>query len=59
MQRTLLLTLCFMLMLLSIGLMIYGIKADKQMVTIAMPLLVVGISLLTVANAKNAKNKKK
>lgn len=55
MPRTALLTLCIILMLLSIGLMIYGIRTDKQMVTIAMPLLVVGISLLTVANAKNKK----
>ncbi|WP_353216841.1 hypothetical protein [Sandarakinorhabdus sp.] len=54
-----LLIFAFALMLLSIGLLIYGIKTDKSLVTVAMPLLVVGISLLTVANAQNAKNKKK
>jgi hypothetical protein len=47
-----------LLLIASIGLLIYGIATDKSMVTIAMPLLVAGISLGTVANAQNAKNKK-
>jgi CHASE2 domain-containing sensor protein len=52
-------TLSALLMLVSIGLLIYGIVADRPMIPIAMPLLVVGIALGTVANAQNAKNKQK
>ncbi len=44
-------------MLAAIVLLVFGIMSDKPMVTIAMPLLVVGISLGTVANAKNKKQK--
>jgi|GEM_PF-6565051 len=44
-------------MLGAIVLLIFGIVSDKPMVTIAMPLLVVGISLGTIANAKNKKQK--
>ncbi|MBU6166646.1 MAG: hypothetical protein KGQ52_11025 [Alphaproteobacteria bacterium] len=55
----LLLGFAFVLMLASIGLLIFGIMNKTPMIPIAMALLVTGISLLTVANAQNAKNKKK
>jgi hypothetical protein len=51
-------TLSALLLICSIGLLIYGIATDKSFVTIAMPLLVVGISLGTVANAQKNKKQK-
>ncbi len=51
-------TLSALLLIVSIGLLIYGIVSDKSMVAIAMPLMVVGISLGTVANAQKNKKQK-
>jgi CHASE2 domain-containing sensor protein len=43
------------LLVLSIGILIYGIANDMPLVPIAMPLLVVGMGLSTVAQARKKK----
>jgi CHASE2 domain-containing sensor protein len=52
---TMLRILAIMLMLASSGLLIWGIMNDKPMVPIAMPLLVVGIAVSTVARKREGK----
>jgi hypothetical protein len=47
--------LAIVLMLASIGLLIFGILNDKPMVTIAMPLLVVGIAVGAQARKREGK----
>lgn len=47
--------LAIALMLASIGLLIFGIVNDKPMVTIAMPLLVVGIAVGAQARKREGK----
>ncbi|WP_165768696.1 hypothetical protein [Sandarakinorhabdus cyanobacteriorum] len=47
--------LSILLMLASIGLLIFGIVNDKSMVAVAMPLLVVGIAVGAQARKREGK----
>ncbi|WP_310495910.1 hypothetical protein [Sandarakinorhabdus sp.] len=49
--------LSFLLQIIAIGIMLYGIKTGQQLVTAGIPLLVVGSMLLVVAIAQKKKQK--
>ena len=55
MTKQMLSIFAILLMLAAIGLLIFGIINDKPMVTIAMPLLVVGIAVGAAARRQTGK----